>query len=246
MNNAHYDAIEFTRLPLKKALVRHSPQWDGMSESAGLLTTRRWAEEHYRGGTNRRAVKFAFQEFLCAPISEWKNSALPDYYVRRDIDRAPAGKAVTYQNECRACHAPMDAMGGAFANLDFVDKTFTGAFDWVAPKMNQNSDVFPAGHQVTSAAWVNLMSQSEYAYFGWRSPLDGVGIHAFGEMLASSKAFSQCMVKRVYEKVCRRKADEATIRDLSELTDRFEANDHRLRWLFEQVAIHPTCAWENR
>lgn len=240
-NNVHYEVIESKRLSLRDILIRRTPQWDHFSEAAGLLTTRRWAEEHYRGGTNRRAVRFAFQEFLCAPIAQWKNASLSDFYIRRDIDRKPAGIAMTFQTECRACHAPMDALGGAFANFDFVAGNFVGSPDWIAPKMYQNSDVYPKGHQVSNAGWLNLLHSPGDTSFGWRTSLEGTGVHAFGEMLSHSSAFSHCLTKKVFEKVCRRKTTEADKQTMNQMADLFEKDAYSLRRLFERVAIHPTC-----
>src|SRR5262249_12462320 len=118
IDNNHYLALDQKRSNLKTDLVRIVPQRADILDAAGLLTSRAWAESHFKMGTNRRAVEYAFREFLCTPITTWRDTGLPDDRIRRDVDRNPGGNPATFQGVCRSCHAPMDAMAGAFARFD--------------------------------------------------------------------------------------------------------------------------------
>lgn len=243
LNNTHYQQLEARRADLQRMLTRREPQWDDVQEAAGLLTTRAWARAHLIAGTNRRAVEFAFREFMCSPISQWKDEGLPDFRVRRDVDRAPSGEPQTYQKECRSCHAAMDGMAGAFANFDFVGEriVYYGPLR-VAPKMNQNATVYPQGYNTTDTFFVNLATQHHNTSFGWRGSLDGIGVNEFGAMLANSRGFSRCLAQRAYKKICRHPStSEASQKTIEAVTDRFEAGGYRLRAMFGDVAIQPDC-----
>lgn len=239
LNNQHYEQIIKQDLDPTTTLTYSTPQWPEQgSHSAGILTTRAWAQAHYEGGTNRRAVQYTFQEFLCRPIAKWKYPNLPDIYVHRDVSRRPGENPSVYQTDCRTCHAGMDALAGAFAQMDFADGEYFVIPNKVANKMNQNGGVFPAGHVTIDDSWLNLSTEGYNQSIGWRGALSGKGVRDFGKMIANSRAFSECLVQNVYSHVCREKPDTPT---QTELANRFEENGYNLRSLFEATAIHPTC-----
>ncbi len=240
-NNDHYQAFDDQGYDYWANLTQVSPQWSDVAESAGVLTSRAWAKAHYIAGTNRRGVQFTFQEFLCTPIDQWKDPGLPDHFVRRDVDRSPDGNPNTYETFCRNCHAPMDALGGALARFDFQNDTLLYYPTSIAPKYNQNITVYPDGYVTVNDNWINYVTANQNQAFGWRGALQGVGIHDFAAMMANSRGFSACMVKRVFQEVCNRTpvASDATV--ISSLTDGFEANQYNLKKLFAQVSIDPTC-----
>lgn len=244
-NNDHYLALESNHADLQTALVKVEPQWTKGFKAAGLLTTRGWAEAHYVMGTNRRATEFAFREFLCAPIDQWRAGGLSDFWVRRDVDRKPGGNSDRYKSECRTCHAGLDGLTAAFAHFDFQAPTFYFSNNWIAPKYNQNKNVYPQGFATKDSTWINLLTTPAHQeMFGWRSPDEGVGINDFGALLANSRAFSECMVKRVFKKVCRQNLGPAQEDFLKAYSTQFEADHYDLRKLFERVAIAPTCYGE--
>lgn len=235
-NSNHYLEMEKQGLNYKKTLVQRIPQWDDVSDAAGLLTTYTWASEHLVAGTNRRSTEFTFQEFLCSPIQKWRDFGMPDGRVRRDVPRTPSGSPETFQTECRTCHALLDGLTGAFANFDFANGGIRFGKNWVAPKMNQNAEVYPQGFEVRDASWINLATEHHNESFGWRSNTAGFGIGEFARMVAHAKAFSGCMVRRAYTKVCRAEPDATLVETLS---TGFEEN-YLLKDLFENVAIHCT------
>ena len=182
-NDQHYEKLDELRVPLKSALFRVAPQWPGIPDAAGLLTTRAWAVAHMSGGTNRRALQYAFQEFLCRPIPTWKDVTIPDDRIRCDVSRAPSGNPEEFRANCRGCHAPMDALAGAFSHFDAP--TIAGGIvrfvylpDRVAKKTYQNSGVFPFGYTTQDDSWENFLASN--ATFGWNSPNKGRGVNSLG------------------------------------------------------------------
>ncbi len=240
-SNDHYAQADAQSLNLRSLLARVIGQAQDFAEAAGVLTLRTWANTHYSAGTNRRPVSFAFSEFLCAPQKTWRDAAASDAWVRRDVSRAPGGVPATYQNDCRGCHAPMDAMSGAFARLDFVNGAIRYYAKKVAPKYLQNSSVYPEGYVPVDDSWVNLAVLNQNSKFGWRGATDGSGIKEFGQMLANSVAFSQCMARRAFHQVCGYEPGLEQAEELGRLAQGFEESGYLLRELFEQVAISPVC-----
>lgn len=242
--NNSYLIFETTGRSLKRFLYPYKPQWERNTEDidpAGVLTTRGWAETYYSAGTNRRAVDGAFRAFLCSPIQTWMDRGLPTYHIRRDVDRHPSGSASTFQTLCRSCHAPMDSLAGAFAHLDFVNGSFQILGSLIAPKYNQNAQVYPEGYVTTDDRWVNLITRNHNARFGWRGELEGRGVRELGQMIASSRGFSECMVERVYKQVCRKGRDSLSPNSLAVLADGFEADNYKLKGLFARTAAHLSC-----
>jgi hypothetical protein len=241
-SNDHYTDFEAGHYSLKANLVKLEPQHTDITEHAGLITTRGWAAAHFIAGTNRRAVEYIFREFLCTPIQTWKDPGMPDYHVRRDVDRQPGGNPTTYETTCRSCHALMDGMGGAYARFDFVDDrlVYMGP-DGLASKMNKNSNVYPDGFRTMNDSWINMATQHHNTSFGWRGPTEGKGLNAFATMISSAQKFSSCMTTRVFHEVCRRDPDPSEDPMIQALAAQFEAGGYKLRSLFQQVAVQPAC-----
>lgn len=240
-NNDHYLSFDSAGYDFDRDLQRVNDQWEDMDVAAGAFTTRAWAKAYYDMGTNRRSIKYAFEAFLCAPIDSWKIRALPDHFVRRDVDRAPGGDPSVYQNTCRNCHAPMDAMGGAFAKVNFVDSAFSYKTDGVWAKMNNNSHFYPAGFVTVDDSWTNMMGQHPSVNFGWRGPLTGKGIASFAKTLADSSAFSRCLVTKVFKEVCGQKIQDVSEELHNSLTSEFEAQKYNLKYLFAKIATLDVC-----
>ena len=242
VDNNHYAQLQASGKPLMTALVKHTPQWDDGVDSAGLLTTRRFGSEFYSAGTNRRAWLYTAQEFLCTTKDKWRTVGLPDFHIRRDVTRAPSGVSDTFQTQCRSCHAPMDALAGAFAGEDFTpDQGLVIGGDWIAPKMNKNGTVYPQGYVTQDASWINLFILSSQDIFGWRGVGEGNGINSFGTYVANSTAFSSCMVQRVFARVCRQNLGSLDAATAESLRQTFETGGYHLKSLFIQAALLPQC-----
>jgi hypothetical protein len=131
-----------------------------------------------------------------------------------------------------------------FARGIFNNVTYQG----VASKYIRNAGNAPGGYFVTDASWINTATKGSNAlYFGWRSMKDengyikGFGVNQFGKMVSESEAFSRCMVRRVYQQVCKRDTAISESEVVRELATVFERDGLNFRRLFQRVATHEAC-----
>jgi hypothetical protein len=251
-NNDHYQQLEALSADFAQDLVRVEPQWPDVADAAGVLTSRAWAQDHFNMGTNRRSVEYTFREFMCTPITSWRDFGLPDNWIHRDVDRNPGGNPSTFQNTCRNCHAPMDGMVGAFARFDFQTMTdpisgllggrliYLGPVG-IAPKTNQHPAVYPAGHITTDDSWINMAIYHQNAAFGWKGPLQGNGVQQFGRMIAASDGFAACFAQRAYQQVCKQDPLSAGDGVLSGLATSFQSSGYKIKSLYAAAAAVPGC-----
>jgi hypothetical protein len=240
-DNDHYMEFENRDLDFEKDLVRVDKQWPDLKERSGAFTTRAWAAAYYDAGTNRLAMKYAIDAFMCQEQHSYKIRGLPDYHVRRDVDRAQGGDPWQYHNDCRGCHAAMDGLDGAFAHLDFLNGELTFKTDGVVDKVNKNSYYYPEGYITTDDSWVNLLENHPTVDFGWRGPKTGMGVGAFAKLIADSKGFSRCMVQKTFLEVCGRTIQEGAPQALDAIAMDFEQNGYVLKDLFSKIAIMNEC-----
>jgi len=241
-NNNHYELIDTAQAFYKDVLVKQEPQWSDFRNHAGLLTTRGWAKAHYDAGTNRRAVQYSFQEFLCLPIDSWKVAGLIDTFVGRDVDRAPGKNPLVYQEQCRTCHAGMDAMKGAFASVDYLNDSLVELPEGrPAPKYSRNTGTYPQGYITRDDSWTNLIAAHQPTIGFKEEEPHGKGINAFGDMLANTKAFRDCMTTRAFAAVCQRNPEPRDNAALRVAASNFEKNGFNLKKLFQEVAVLPAC-----
>lgn len=237
-NNNHYQQMENANVNYRQSLVRTSQQWDeDATIGVGAFTTRAWAKINYDAGTNRRTIKNAMEVFLCTPIESWKTRAVPDVFVWRDVDRIPAGNPANYQNTCRNCHAIMDGMAGAISKMNYVNSAFAPSKQ-ILPKVNQNQKTYADGYVVIDDSWINMLNHNKTIDFGWRSEMEGKGLQSWARMLASSKAYSRCLVQKVIKEVCEKSFDA---KQEEEMVNTFEKNGWNLKTLFTDVAVHSAC-----
>jgi len=242
-DNKHYENIDNSGLDYKTLLVKQEPQWETLDQSAGLLTTRAWAKAFYDAGTNRRAVVFSLQEFMCVPIDGWKTPNLPAEYIGRDVDRLPGNNPRVFQNQCKTCHAAMDGFRGAFAYLDYVNESFVELPEGrPAPKYSRGAGKYPAGHVTLDDHWVNLLSDAQ-PLMGFKAT-EGKGVKAFGDMIANTESFKGCMAARAFTSVCQRSPSAKDFAVLNVAARNFEKNKYNLKKLFQEVAVQPACSGE--
>lgn len=270
-DNSHYQSIRNANLAQKLKAVpqcvfngnsvipRQNFQTDVptvLTDAAGLLTTRTWGEQHLFAGTNRRGIEFTFKIFLAKDIQDLADTSTPEWHIRRDVSRAPAGDANRYNFSCRGCHGGMDALGGAFAFFDayenpdvrddfrlfYVPKGGYGE-DGVMPKMNINNDTSPWGWKTGDDSWINLWTEGKNKSLEWSTDVQtqGNGIHELGTMLANSKQFARGMAIRVFKEVCKRPNYDAEAAIIDELARDFMNTGYNMRRLFEKAAIQPVC-----
>lgn len=265
-SNNHFQTLEEDQYDLGPVLTRVDGQQlrtpgDGTAphpDPAGVLTSRTFMEAHASAGTNRRLVEYTMRAFACTPIEGWSDSTSPDIRVGRDVDRFPGGEGAQYQSTCKACHANMDGLRGAFARFNFADG-FTKYADFynsesgpdgmfqapigVSSKLNQNNDVFPSGFRAVDNSWENFArSPANQRLFGWRGTVArGAGVGQLGRIVSESQAFSRCMVQRVFEELCGRSPADFESIAIQTMAAEFENSTYNLKKLFETVAIRPEC-----
>jgi hypothetical protein len=192
---------------------------------AGVTTTRNAGENYFQAGTNRRVNRFIFMNYLCKDYEDMHDITVPDFRVARDVERNPGGDSRTYKNRCVGCHAGQDALRGAYAYYNFTNNALAYTPGQVQGKMNQNN-YFPQGFVTINDEWINTWATGQNAVIGWRGATTGAGAKSIGMMFARSKAFSQCMAKKVFKLVCMRDvvaaADVATV---SSMATQFETNN---------------------
>lgn len=271
LSNNHYAALEANRVNLATDLIRVDGQVIANTatttmpnpDPAGVLTSRAFMGAHALMGTNRRLVEFTFREFMCVPLEKWADTSASDARIGRDIDRFPSGDHNKFLTSCKGCHTVMDGFRGAFAKWEFNGRglkhsavnnknanggmnNFNIAADaaGVTLKMNKNATMFPAGYVMTDDSFLNhAVRPANASLFEWRGDsAGGNGVRGFGNVVANSRRFSQCMAQHVYKAVCRKTIDPIKQKEtLKQWGDEFEASGYKLKKLFETVAVKPEC-----
>ncbi len=223
-NNNMYDQMEKGRVSLKDHLVRVTQSTTtGIAKTAGVITTRAAANAFFSAGTNRRMTRFLFINYLCRDFEAVHDINVPDYRVRRDVERNPGGDSRTYKNQCVGCHAGQDGLGGAWAYYDFTDNEIKYTPGVVATKINKN--IHYPENEVKDDSWENIWAQGQNANLGWPSVSAGKGAQELGMMLSRTRAFSECMAQRTFETFCLKKPSTSSEKNqIKALADGFQNN----------------------
>jgi hypothetical protein len=254
-NNDHYVQIESNRVDMSKPanLVRTAQSsLPGAvlttEQTAGVMTTRAFAEAFLKMGTNRRAIRYAFMTHLCRDMEDVHDVTRTPDRVRQDVSRSPGGDSSIYLNQCVGCHAGMDPLTQAFAYYDFAEVTAdAGEQIVITPGAVQeknliNANNFPAGYVVANDRWDNYWRQGPNAALGWSAsqPSGGNGVKSLGRELASSKAFAQCQVQKVFKFTCLRDPASAADQDaVRRITGVFEENaSFSMKRVFAETAAY--------
>jgi hypothetical protein len=240
-SNAHYQALTDRSLDLKQNLVQ-KVQSDvvGIQETAGIMTTRAFAEAFFSGGTNRAPLRFTLKNFLCRDLEQLSDTSIADFRIRRDVDRSPGGDSKVFRSKCAGCHAGMDGLAGAFAYYDFVDDTLVYDSSKVQPKVLVNANTFPDGYANQDDGWINLWNRGQNAALGWHGQTEGKGAKELGEMLTQTDAFAACMSERVFEKLCLSKPRSEADREMVQKNaETFAANNSfNMKQLFIDTSVN--------
>jgi hypothetical protein len=138
----------------------------------------------------------------------------------------------------------MDGLSGAWAHFDYNPDNRILQSAAIRGKMNQNNAVFPGGHITVDNSWVNLFTRNQNAALQWRGSMTGRGVSEFGAMLANSGAFSKCMAKRAFFRICHREPESSEAALINGLKEKFEASGYKIRALLEETATLPVCLGE--
>lgn len=221
-DNNHYTALETNLIDLKANLVqKQQSTLTGISDTAGVMTTRGFGAEFLDAGTNRRPIRFTLVNFMCNDMEQMMDNTRSDYHIRRDVTRSPGGDPAVFRNKCAGCHTGMDPLAGAWAHFDFVGNQVTYNAAVIVDKVKRNAQEFPDGWDTKDDSWVNLWTEGSNARLGWHGVSSGNGVNQLGHMFAASDEFSQCMAKRVFQRVCLRDPanssdDQTTVKNLAD------------------------------
>lgn len=231
-NNNHYRDAENRNIdfsdPNNGLVSRSQSSVTGLASTAvaGVTTTRNSGVNYFQAGTNRRVNRFIFMNYLCKDYEDLHDITIPDFRVARDVERNPGGDSRTYKNRCVGCHAGQDGLRGAYAYYNFNNDMLTYSPGQVQGKFNQNN-YFAQGFVTTDDNWINLWATGQNANVGWRGAMSGNGAQSIGRMFAKSRAFSQCMAKRVFKLVCMRDVvSAADVSRVSQMATEFELGDN--------------------
>ncbi len=215
---------------------------DGKYE--GLFTTPEFGEEFIQDGTNRKPIRGIYDIFLCSKIESYKDASLDTFFIGQDIDRVPGDHPQVFQEECSACHAPLDGQRPAFAYQDYQNNRMM-LLQEVSEKYNRNSRGY-GGLQIVSDHWENpLVTPVHQERFGWRTPTTGRGVGEFAHMIVNSEQFSRCMVQKTAAEFCDLPMDfvqnDAIAQVVQSLATRFEVGEYRFLNLIKDIVRSPLC-----
>jgi hypothetical protein len=247
-NNDHYLDLQQNHVDLSDAanLVRQTQSSlpgapIGAAETAGIMTTRGFAEAFLIAGTNRAAVRFATLNLMCMDMEDFRDvTAWPDR-IRQDVSRSPGGDSNLFLNDCLGCHAGLDGLAGAFAFYDFdMDaQQLVYTLDSVQPKFLKDANTFPFGYQTLGDSWINYWRTGPNAFVGWSGAGSGMGAKSLGMELAQTRRFSECQVRKVFEKVCYRTPNGAAdLQAVQGMANSFEANSRSMKGVFAETAVY--------
>lgn len=247
-DNDHYRQLQQDRVdlsdPANLMRQRQSDQLNaavGINEAAGIMTTRGFSEAFLVAGTNRAAVRFATLNFMCMDMEDFKDlTAYPDF-IRQDVSRSPGGDANLFLNDCLTCHAGLDSLAGGFAYYDFDENTQSLAYtaNSVQPKYLKDPNNFIYGFQTADDSWINYWRDGKNAFVGWNGPGSGTGAKSLGMELSQTRQFSECQVKKVFEKVCYRTPNgTADLQAVQNIANSFETNNRSMKRVFAETAVY--------
>ncbi len=251
-DNAMYEALESNNANLREELVEQvQSAVNGLppDATAGVITSRAAAQAFFIDGTNRAMFRFTLLNHLCRDMEQITDTTRPPDRIRQDVTRSPGGDSRVFLNNCVGCHNVMDSMAQAFAFYDFDETLGAGGQLVYTPGAVQgkyliNSDNFKPGYVTPDDQWENRMRlPGQNTLLGWSTSLpgSGAGAKSMAQELASSDAFAQCQVEKVFRAMCFRSpaADDAA--EVIAITNRFKGpNNGNLKQVFAETAAY--CA----
>ncbi len=245
-DNTHYIDLQQNRVDLSDpANLERRLQSDltllGPNDTAGIMTTRGFAEAFLVAGTNRAAVRFATLNHMCMDMEDFRDvTAWPDR-IRQDVTRSPGGDSSIFLIDCLSCHTGLDSFAGAFAYYDFDEgaQQLVHSPGTVHPKFLKDAGTFPLGYVTLGDSWINYWRSGPNAFVGWNGPGSGQGAKSLGMELAQNRQFSECQVEQVFEKVCYRTPNGAAdLQAVQSIANSFEANNRSMKRVFAETAVY--------
>lgn len=250
-DNQHYVELEERHLDLSDPTVLVPVQQSTLpdsqissNEAAGVTTTRAAAQAFFSAGTNRRMLRFTALNYLCRDMEDLQDITRPVDRIRQDVTRSPGGDSSVFRNTCVGCHTGMDPMAQAYAYFEWDPDQGEGRMlhtpGEVQPKYLINDSVFPFGYITTTNRWDNFWREGPNQHLGWRGPsAGGWGAQSLGVEIASSVAFSECQVEKVFEHVCfRPPGNPAERAEVTRIAGEFETRGYDMQVVFAEVAAY--------
>jgi len=251
-SNAHYEAAETNAVDLKAQLeptTQSSILGIPAAATAGFITSRASSEAFFIDGTNRAMFRFTLMNHLCRDMEQVLDTSLPPDRIRQDVSRSPGGDSRIFLNNCIGCHSGMDPLAQSFAYYDFdngsaeAPGTMRLVYNSAAvhSKYFNNNTNFAPGYITPNDAWENRWRRGQNSVLGWNTalPATGTGAKSMGQELASSRAFAQCQVEKVFKTVCFRAPGNASDRaQVATMTNNFQGNGYRLKQVFAETAVY--------
>jgi hypothetical protein len=243
--NEHYEAAETNGINLKAALQRTNQSTTygiPAGATAGLMTTRAASQAFFIDGTNRAMFRFTLINHLCRDMEQVQDTTRPPDRIRQDVSRSPGGDSRIFLNNCIGCHSGMDPMAQAFAYYDYDETQGRLIYTDGMPNAKYfiNADNFRPGFVTPNDSWENRWRHGPNASLGWntgRSPT-GSGAKSLGMELASSEAFAQCQVEKVFKAVCfRAPSTGGDVTEISRIKAVFQA-DYNLKKVWAETAVY--------
>jgi hypothetical protein len=241
-NNNHYAAAETNGVDLTtklQATTQSSAYGLPTGATAGLITTRGAASAFFINGTNRAMFRFTMINHLCNDMPTLADTTRPVDRIRQDVARSPGGDSRIFLNECVGCHSGMDPMVQAFAfyNFDNNSQQLVYTPGAVQPKYLINSQNFQYGFITPDDSWSNRWRSGTNTWIGWSGSLPGSGNGAksLGQEIASSDAFAQCQVTKVFQAVCYRAPLQSDAATITTLKNGFVSGGYKLKGVFQQA-----------
>ena len=249
-DNDHYVDLQLNRVDLSdpaNLVQRQQSALPGTQlatgQTAGIMTTRGFAEAFLVAGTNRAAVRFAALNTMCMDQEDLRDlTAHPDR-IRQDVTRSPGGDSNIFLNDCLTCHAGLDGLAGGFAYYDFDEEqqrlVYTDGA--VQPKYVKDGGVFSFGFETQDDSWINYWRDGVNQFVGWTAPGGGVGNGAksLGMELGQTRQFAECQVKNVFEQVCFRAPNGAAdLQAVENIATIFEANNRNMKRVYAETGLY--------
>ena len=249
-DNDHYVDLDLNRVDLSDP-NNLAPQTQsslqgtqlGAMQTAGILTTRGFAEAYLVAGTNRAAVRFAALNMMCLDQEDLRDlTAHPDR-IRQDVTRSPGGDSNIFLNDCLTCHTGLDAMAGGFAYYDFDEdqQRLVYTDGQVQAKYLRDAGTFPFGYETVDDSWIDYWRTGPNAYVGWNAAGNGSGNGAksVGMEIGQTRQFAMCQVRNVFEQVCYRSPNGPTDEQAVEsIATAFELNQRSMKRIYAEVGAY--------
>jgi hypothetical protein len=245
-NNNHYRYLDDNGVDLKSALVattQSSLTGIPSSATAGVITTEAAAAAFFIAGTNRAMFRFTMINYLCNDMPQVMDISRPPDRIRQDVSRSPGGDSRVFLNNCIGCHAAMDPMVQAFAyyNYDPTALQLVYTPGQTQAKYHINTGNFRYGFVTPDDSWENRWRTGPNTLLGWSAglPGSGNGAKSLGQELASSQAFANCQVQKVFQAICLRPPSNAADRGAAaQIVADFQYGGYNMKQVFAETAVY--------